>query len=81
MKGRLPSKFQIASFFGSSFIVEGLWMCVCVCVCVCVYVCVSLCVCVCMRLTSAEFCFNGSHYKNRHDIFVQGGFWYLPSWL
>ena len=45
MKGRLPSKFQIASFFDSSFIVEGLWMCVCVCV----YVCVSLCVCVCMR--------------------------------
>ena len=48
MKGRLPSKFQIARFFGSSFIAEGLWMCVCVCVCVCVFMCVCLCVFVCV---------------------------------
>ena len=42
MKGRLPSKFQLSSFFSSSFIVEGLWMCVFARAGVCVW-----CLCVC----------------------------------
>ena len=30
MKSRLTSEFQISNSFGSSFFLEGLWMCVCV---------------------------------------------------
>ena len=74
MKGRFPSKFQISSPFGSSFILEGLWICVrvfCVCVCMCVRAC----------FTPAGFCFFGPPYKNRHNFFAHGGFWCLFSWL
>ena len=34
MKSRFPSKLQICSYFGLSFILEGLWMCVYVRACV-----------------------------------------------
>ena len=69
MKGRLPSKFQISSSFGS---ILTLTDCGCVCVCVCV--------CMCMYFTTVGFCF-GPPCKNWDNFCCPRWFLVPFSWL